>query len=46
MSSNNYEQKVKVLTGAVLRTAEILGLTYMELADIIGISPSGVTRLR
>jgi len=35
-----------VLTRATLRAADILGLTNVELVDIIGISPSGVTRLR
>ncbi len=35
-----------ILTKAVLRTAQILGLTGAELAQVIGVSPASVSRLR
>ncbi len=34
------------LSKAVLRTAEILGLTGAELAQVIGLSPASVSRMR
>ena len=44
--SKTAESKAAVLTKAVLRTADILGLKNAELADIIGVSAPTVTRLR
>jgi len=45
LTAETDDNKARVLTKAVLRTADILELTHSELAEIIGISPSGVTRL-
>ena len=38
--------RAKVLTKAVLRASDILGFTQKDLADVIGVSPSSMTRIR
>ncbi len=44
VSANNPERR-KVLTRAVLRAGELLGLSRQELADSIGLSPSSISRM-
>lgn len=41
----NASRRASVLTHAVLRAAEILGLTQAALADVLGVSPATVTRM-
>ncbi len=45
-SIENEPDQGAVLTKAVLRAAQILGLTGAELAQVIGVSPASVSRLR
>ena len=42
----NRPDKGAVLTKAVLRAADALGLKSAELAAILGLSPAGITRMR
>lgn len=46
IETTNFAEKARVLTKAVVRAGDALGLTSAELASIIGVSPATMSRMR